>query len=222
MADRNQLASQAAEIGSFPDIQDDGGWPASMPGIGVEDDAEFDAVIEESISQRQTGEDDPWPDAFPEMSSYQVAEQEQSAFPDFSQQQGQDGSVSFTMYSPSGQEGGGGDSGQMPGGGPALAERDQDQSLFDMLRTIADGVSQLTGAKQGGGGGDVGGKSYQFPWQEHGFKSLEEDEDYPAASPAFDVTNLSGTRGAGGFGFGSKYGYRSASDFLDPSRRQNL
>jgi hypothetical protein len=45
-------------------------------------------------------------------------------------------------------------------------------------------------------------------------------EEYAAASPSVDATNLAGLRGAGGWGYGTRSPGNAQTDFLDPSRRR--
>lgn len=62
----------------------------------------------------------------------------------------------------------------------------------------------------------------QLPWAGRGSRSREDEEDYAAASPGVDVTTLTGVRGAGGWGFGSRHLGNTMSDRLEPGRRRPL
>lgn len=90
-------------------------------------------------------------------------------------------------------------------------------------------LQQLLEAVQGGGGSMAGGPlrssypglgtpapgpavaGWSASWQ-------EPVEGFAAASPSMNQSNLSGLRGAGGFGYGSRLNMPQ-SDFLEPSRR---
>jgi hypothetical protein len=219
MAERNlnALADEAAQIERFPDFpQPELPNPFAEQGGG--EPVQFPEQMPTIANQPQGAE---WPESMPGLpeqvdfpSTYPPA-QEISAFPDFSQQQGTDGSTTFN-FSPQEERQSGAALG-FPDPMPGPQQSGGDPSLYALLQQIASGISSLTGAKSPE---NTGSQQYQFPWSDHGFMPLEAQEDYAAASPAMNYTNLQGARGAGGFGYGSKYGSQSAVDLLEPSRRR--
>ena len=208
---REPLAQSAAEI-DIPDLQPDTEeWPDAFGRADQSGVADLP-----DIPQPQEAKDD-WPTEWPgEQPNAEQTANIPSPFEGLGAQQNAEGGMTFSMYSPPGEQGG---ATQMPGGSQGLTEAKQDLGMYDLLKQIADGISQLTGAKQAVAPQDVGAQSYQFPWAEKGFQPLEQTESYSQASPSFPMTTtLNGMRGAGGPAGGTKQGSQSQADFMYPQR----
>lgn len=94
---------------------------------------------------------------------------------------------------------------------PQSASVDNDALMVGHLEEISRGIQQM--AK--GGGERSGARRPQGPVQRGGqsvyVADLEADEGFGQASPSIDRSSTAGLRGAGGYGFGSRYAARASS-----------
>lgn len=117
------------------------------------------------------------------------------------------------------------EAGTFPHGGGATGEAPFGDDLFGLLHRIAFGVSELLSLDRGDKSRPAVGAAQrphfeQVPWGQSPWPDFGATEDYAAASPAVNVTTMTGTRGAGGWGFGSRNFGNTLSDRLEPARRQ--
>lgn len=88
-------------------------------------------------------------------------------------------------------------------------------------------LEQILRAVEKMGQGGQGSGMSQTPggvllWQSSATPFGEVGEGYPTASPSVNTSSLAGLRGAGGWGFGSRFprGKEGQADFLEPTRRR--
>ncbi len=107
------------------------------------------------------------------------------------------------------------------------SDKTEYQSLLsDMIFGIASGIEQLLKVSQHQGLGAIPtnfGKAFEgIPWSEKPWPDVATLDDYAAGSPAVDLTSSTGTRGAGGWGYGSRGRGNTLTDRAEPARRMPL
>lgn len=104
---------------------------------------------------------------------------------------------------------------------PRNAEYDTDQIMIGHMREIAEGIKEMNRKAPG----QAGFQRSEGPLQRTGksfyVRDPGADEGYPAGSPSLDTSSTSGLRGAGGYGFGSRFSNNprtSQDDYLEHGR----
>ncbi len=98
--------------------------------------------------------------------------------------------------------------------------------LASIVSGVLNGVEQLLKASQHKGLGAIEtnfGKAFEgIPWSDKPWPDVAALDDYAQGAPAVDLTSQQGTRGAGGWGYGSRGKGNTLTDRAEPARRMPL
>lgn len=105
---------------------------------------------------------------------------------------------------------------------PAGAEYDTDQIMLGHMAEIAAGIKEMNRSAPAQRGFQRSEGPIQRTGQSFYVRDPEADEGFAAASPSIDRGSLAGLRGAGGYGYGSRFSKNpkaAQSDFLEHGRQ---